>query len=222
MNTQYKVLSETDKTILKSYQNIVEGLSDYLGEGFELVLHSLENLDQSVIKIMNGHYSGRSEGSPITNLALNMLSKFQENDGYNYLSYFNRNKKGVMLKSSTIAIEGENKRIIGFLCINFYYDTPVERLINNMIQTETSSSAVETFSDNAEELVLNALAEATAKVHNDASISNVNKNKEIVAYLYHKGIFNLKDAVVITANNLGISKNTVYLHIRGLSNKERP
>jgi predicted transcriptional regulator YheO len=192
-----------------------------MGEGYEFVLHSLENLDQSVIKIMNGQYSGRTEGSPITDLALGMLSKFEENGNQNYLSYFNRSKKGVMLKSSTIAIEGENKRIIGFLCMNFYYDTPIGNLINNFIQTESNSSSVETFTESIEELVLNALDEAKIKVFNDVSILSINRNKEIIACLYNKGIFNLKDSVIIVANNLGISKNTVYLHIRGLAEKEK-
>ena len=32
--------------------------------------------------------------------------------------------------------------------------------------------------------------------------------------LYDKGMFRLKDAVVIAADLLGISKNTIYMHIR--------
>ena len=43
------------------------------------------------------------------------------------------------------------------------------------------------------------------------------KNKEIVAILYQKGIFNLKDSVITIANHLGISKNTVYMHIRNMN-----
>ena len=44
-----------------------------------------------------------------------------------------------------------------------------------------------------------------------------NKNKEIVAILYQKGIFNLKDSVITIANHLGISKNTAYMHIRNMN-----
>ena len=40
------------------------------------------------------------------------------------------------------------------------------------------------------------------------------KNKEIIARLYSKGFFKLKNSVVECAEALGISKNTVYLHIR--------
>ena len=44
----------------------------------------------------------------------------------------------------------------------------------------------------------------------------MNRNKEIIAILYQKDIFNLKNAVPKVAERLGLSKNTVYLHLRNL------
>jgi len=57
-------------------------------------------------------------------------------------------------------------------------------------------------------------------VLNDFSVSPQNKNKEIIIQLYQRGIFNIKDAVLKVASLLGISKNTVYLHIRNLKEQE--
>ena len=48
------------------------------------------------------------------------------------------------------------------------------------------------------------------------NISAANRNKEIIAILKQKSIFNLKDGVVLVAKHMGISKNTVYLHLRNL------
>ena len=42
----------------------MDGLALYLGEGYEFVLHSLEDLSHSVVKIINGHYSNRKPGAP--------------------------------------------------------------------------------------------------------------------------------------------------------------
>jgi predicted transcriptional regulator YheO len=56
-------------------------------------------------------------------------------------------------------------------------------------------------------------------VNEDATIPLYLKNKEIVTQLYHQGIFKLRDAVLLVARDLGISKNTVYLHIRPLKKK---
>ena len=40
----YLVLTATDKAILASYAAMVPNLGEYLGDGYEIILHSLENL----------------------------------------------------------------------------------------------------------------------------------------------------------------------------------
>ena len=47
-------LSKTDRQILHSYASMIEGLSAYLGSAYEISLHSLEDYNHSVVKIMNG------------------------------------------------------------------------------------------------------------------------------------------------------------------------
>ena len=72
-------LTKTDRAVLESYKILCDGLANYLGEGYEIALHSLENYDSSVIKIINGYYTGRKEGAPITDLALHMLEDIKRN-----------------------------------------------------------------------------------------------------------------------------------------------
>lgn len=118
MDIPYIELTATDRQILNSYALMLDGLGAYLGEGYELVLHSLESLDHSVIKIINGHYTGRKEGSPITDLALKMLGELERDPARTVSPYFNKNKSGALLRSCTIPITGEHGRIIGLLCMN--------------------------------------------------------------------------------------------------------
>ena len=75
-----------DRMVLESYKTLCEGLANYLGDGYEIVLHSLENYDNSVIKIINGYYTGRKEGAPITDLALHMLEDIRHNNGKDYIA----------------------------------------------------------------------------------------------------------------------------------------
>lgn len=216
-------LSETDHKILESYKTVLDGLADYLGEGFEFVLHSLHDLDRSVIKIINGQYTGRREGSPITDLALSMLAKVEEQGDTGHISYFNRNKKGEPLKSATIVIRGEGGKAIGLLCINFYMNTPLFDVLHTFLPQASGlreTTVAENYVEEVDDLIAEAVAEASTKIRRDATISNTNKNKEIVGLLYHKGIFNLKDAVVKVADQMGISKNTVYMHVRNLNNTQ--
>lgn len=218
MNDLNVNLTETDRLILESYKVSVDGLCDYLGPSYEFVLHSLEDMNNSVIKILNGFHTGRTEGAPITDLALEMLSRINEAQDMPYISYFSKNKKGEPLRSATIAIKGENNRIIGLLCINFYLNSPFNDVLRTFIPEQSASFfyANENFENNVEEIIEKTVNQAKQRVLLDNSITVSLKNREIIAELYKKGIFNLKDSVIRTAELLGISKNTVYMHLRNL------
>lgn len=217
MSHYHIVLTEKEKLTLSSYKVLVDGLADYLGNGYEIILHSLEDMEKSVIKIVNGHYTGRTEGSPITNFALSMLETLKKNNDKKALSYFNRDKNGVMMKSTTIPITGEADRIIGLLCINFYTNLPLSEVFAKFMPNDSNLHIAESFSDNIDDVIISALEEARTKVLSNPNISTSNRNKEIISLLSEKGIFNLKDSVVKVASFMGISKNTVYLHLRNIS-----
>lgn len=214
-------LTKTDRAVLHSYKTVIDGLGEYLGPGYEIVLHSLEDYDHAAIKVINGHYTGRKEGAPITDLAVRMLSEIKESDsGHKNMIYFNQSGKGTPLRSATLPIVGEKGRIVGLLCINFHMEIPLHEYLKGLTQTEEvdeRSSIVETYSRNSDDLILSAVEMARLEVSNNAEISALNRNKEIVAILNQKGIFQLKDSVMKVAKTLGITKNTVYLHLRKLS-----
>ncbi len=181
MESQSFSLAEHDRAILYSYVNVAEGVAEFLGNFCEVVIHNLENMDHSVMHIINGHLSGRQVGASISEVTLSFLNRMMAEPNLNHLYYFAKNKRGETFKSSISAIMGDKGNIIGLLCINMYLSSPISDLVHFM----TPSSS--------------------------------NKNKEIVSILYQKGIFNLKDSVVTIADHLGISKNTVYMHIRNMN-----
>lgn len=211
-------LTETDRQILQSYRNVVAGLENYLGEGYEIVLHSLESMEHSVIAIANGHHTGRQEGSPITDLALHMLHSIEEEEQTGFISYFSKNRKGEPLRSSTIVIYGENHRAIGLLCFNFYLNTSVYTVVANLMDESknTPPMITETFVDNADDLLSRVVEQVRQDVNNDGRILSSLKNKEIIRRCHAQGVFQIKNAVSRVAQLLGISKNTVYLHLRAL------
>lgn len=211
-------LTIVDRQILKSYSEMINGLAQYLGTGYEIVLHSLESFSESVINIVNGEHTGRKIGSPITDKALELLSILNEN-GKSSETYYSTNAKGEPLKSTTIAIRGENNRIIGLICMNYYMNTSFNDFISNFtpIKIDTNASAsTETFANNVDDMISATLNNVKKQIYKDQSISSTNKNKAIIFELNNRGIFNIKDAVQKVAEELGISKNTVYLHLRNL------
>ncbi len=209
------VLTPADRLVLEAYGNLLDGLAQYLGDGYEIVLHSLEDLERSVVKIVNGHHTGRTVGAPITDLALSMLARITQQEGAPAISYFTQNRKGEPLKAATIAIQGENRRIIGLLCINFYLNTPFAQVLAAFTPPAAAPvRVIETFGENTAELVEEAVARTRLQVDTQAAIPVSMKNRQVVAILYRQGIFNIKNAVDLVAAAMGISKNTVYLHLR--------
>ena len=217
MEPQGIILTDTDRQILLSYRNLVRGLEDYLGDAYEIVLHSLESMENSVIAIANGHHTGRTEGSPITDLALNMLNSIQEQDN-GFISYFSKNRNGEPLRSSTIVIYGENHRAIGLLCINFYLNTPLYNIVRDFTNDtkETDAELPETFASNVEDLLVRIVEQVRTEVEQSPLIQPSLKNKEIIRRCHAQGVFKIKNAVSSVADILNISKNTVYLHLKSL------
>ncbi|MDN3114115.1 PAS domain-containing protein [Enterococcus faecalis] len=205
---------------------MLDGLGNFFGSTHEVILHSLENLESSAIKVINGHFSNRKEGAPITDMALKMLSQVESEHDYAVKPYYNKNQKGVILKSSTIPVIGENDRIIGLICINMHLEMPLIDYLQDLLpsgqQNDMSQELKnsEHFSDNINELITTSLTKVKQAVESDPNVSHLNQNKEIVIRLYDQGIFNLKDSVIKIADRLGISKNTIYLHIRNHKKEE--
>jgi len=206
-----------DFDILKSYEAVVDGLAMLIGSHCEIVLHSLQDLKCSAIRIANGEHTGRKIGSPITDLALRMLHDMTGADSSVSRCYFTRAKSGVLMKSVTTAIRNREQRVIGLLCINMNLDVPFSQIISTFMPPETQDQEVPSsvnFASSVEDLVMQTLEFTIEEVNVDRTVSNNAKNRQIVLNLYEKGIFDIKDAINQVADRLNISKHTVYLYIR--------
>ncbi|MBV7300977.1 PAS domain-containing protein [Enterovibrio paralichthyis] len=208
--------TEQDRVILKSYEAVVDGLAALIGQHCEIVLHALEDLNRSAIKIANGENTGRQVGSPITDLALRMLRDIEGSERNFSRAYFTRAKGNTLMKSITVAIRNGDNRIIGLLCININLDAPFSQVLQAFMPTEEARQAVSSvnFASDVDELVDQTVERTIEEINADKSVSNNTKNRQIVMELFDKGIFDIKDAINRVADRLNISKHTVYLYIR--------
>ena len=210
-------LTKQDSAILESYKSTVQALAAYLGDAYEIVLHSLGDPENSVIEIANGFHTGRVVGAPITDLAVSWLEKLKNGgEEVNQYSYYSKNKLGEPLKSSTIAIRGSQNKIIGLLCINLYLGTPFINLVSNLIPQETSIFASENFAAGPE-TVDRELNNAKEQILSNPLIPSAQQKKEIIRILHHHKVFEIKTSVEQVANALDISINTVYFHLRNIA-----
>lgn len=204
-----------DRAILDSYRPLVQSLADLLGPHCEVVLHSLEDPRRSVASIANGHVTGRAPGSPLTDLALDMLREARSG-GPLHQTYFSTARNGRPLKSATTLIRNAEGRDIGMLCLNLDLDVPLHRFAATYAPAPEPGlrHRPEYFASNAAELLETAVDAVLREVADDPAAPASQRNKRIVTALFDKGVFEIKEAIHYVAARLKVTRHTVYMHIR--------
>jgi predicted transcriptional regulator YheO len=214
-----------DTSILKALEPIVEGLAQYFGKHFEVVLHATEDLLHSVIKIENGSVTGRIVGAPMTDYGIELLKRAATSMESVFDSYLSTTSDGRTLRSFSAVIRNNLGKPIGVLCFNMDMSAPLIDYLETASSKDTQSRPLpgETFPSSASDLVRASLNRALSRVEGQHSMSSTKRNRLIVAELYGMGVFDIKDAPHLVAREMGVSVYTVYNYVRGarfLKNQE--
>ncbi len=205
-----------DRAILAAMEPVVDAVATLFGSHCEVLLHSLENLNHSIVKIRNGQVTGRGVGSPITDLGIKVLKDTGHIENDIVGSYLSNTEDGKTLKSITALIRNGTKPV-GMLCINVDLSVPLLEVLKSLLPETLGTprdESPEHFVMSAEDLVRRSLDKAIIQVSANREISHQLKNKAIVTELHGQGIFDIKGAVEIVAKELAISRYTVYNYIR--------
>jgi predicted transcriptional regulator YheO len=210
-------LTAADRSILSAMEPVVDAIATLFGEHCEVLIHSLEDLSHSVIKISNSGVTGRQIGSPMTDLGIKVLKNAEHTESDVIGSYYGKTNDGKTLKSVTALIRNGTKPI-GILCINLSLSAPLMDILRHFLPDTTmdgrNGESPEHFVMSTEELVRRSLDTAIAEIGAKREISHQVKNKLIVSELHDQGIFDVKGAVDIVAKELGVSRYTIYNYIR--------
>lgn len=216
MDVKQVRFTDEDRALLANYFRLADTIADLIGPYCEVVIHSFESLENSIVKIVNGHHTGREIGSPITDLGLRMWRAFEKTGEVSPKSYFTTAADGSLLKSTTCILAGSHCKPIGMLCVNMNLSFPFPDIVNTLMpKCHLSQSLVsETFSNSASELIHQALSAAMVEVDKDNTVSNKSRNKAIIRYLFDNGVFEFKETTTQVSQQLGISRQAVYKFIR--------
>ncbi|MDY7028197.1 MAG: PAS domain-containing protein [Spirochaetota bacterium] len=210
-----RVPTEEDRAILKNTATIATGIARQFGEYCEVVVHSLEDIEKSIVAIENGQVTGRSVGGPMTDFALSILEKCDQNSEEVFGPYYTWSEGGHSLKSTTTLIKNTGGQPIGFLCMNFDISAPFGALMESLLPALSGNQTVsEHFPLTAKDLVDASYTEIVEEINRMTGVSPTQKNKMIVEELYKRGIFHIKNGIDIVADKLGISRYTIYNYIR--------
>lgn len=209
-------LPPLDREIMLSYFSLSEAIAGLLGESCEVVIHRLGKFEQSVIKIINGHHTGRKVGSPITDKGLQLLNLYQNDKSVTQHHYFSHLPSGELIKSITHIIIGSSAQPIGLFCINFNLSYPLDKMMQSLMQMDTLSSSLknEHFITHPHQLIETAFQNAVTEVEKYTQKNAKLYKKLIIRSLFENRIFELKEAVFIVAEKLSLTPHAIYKHLR--------
>ncbi|MGI6585997.1 MAG: hypothetical protein GX301_07580 [Gracilibacteraceae bacterium] len=203
--------------ILKGMIPLVDGIASTFGKNCEVVLHDIRRPQSSVIAIANGHITGRSIGSPMTEYGLATLRKGQFDKPI--VNYRKKTKDGKFLKSSSLFIKDEKGKLIGFLCINYDISelTIARNIINdftNIIEdTDFDEDSGESFGSTVNEMLSSIVNKTLESVGKPVAFISKEEKVNIVQTLDQKGVFLIKGAIDYVAKVLCVSRYTVYNYL---------
>lgn len=205
---------------LEPFLPMVDFLAEILGNNAEVVLHDLSDMECSVVKLRNGHISGRKIGDPVTNFVMKVVSQDTLDSNFK-CNYVGLSKDNRQLKSSSFYIKNDEGKVVGMLCVNMEIEEYLKArefldkffLTNDIPKEKSVSHSHETFGHTVSEMIDAAINNAIA--HYDYEISRLTsaEKEAIVNALNIEGIFLLKGAISKVAVALDISEPTVYRYL---------
>lgn len=213
--------------LIESLKKIVDGISGTFGSRCEVLLHDLRNLDDldhSIIKIANGHVTGRTVGGGITDKGLMHIRSGVTKDLI--LNYQSATQDGRQLKSSSMLFMNDEGKPLAALCINFdvtdilSFNVAIQDIFtmspdiqDSDVRDAREGEPTETFQGDIVSTLEN-IADRVIRDYGKAVPSMGRKEKmDIVRQLESQGFFLIKGAIKLIAIKLRISKFTVYNYL---------
>jgi predicted transcriptional regulator YheO len=211
--------------LLAAFCPVVDCVADLFGPDCEVVLHDITLPERSIVRIRNGHVTGRKVGDSLTDLGL-MVMRDPEKGLETIGNYNPRTRSGHLLKSNAVAIKDARGALIGFLCINL--DVSSMQGLRDVLQgvgddlgkfflvPETSRAAAPREEHFEKDLmprlweIIDKTIKGTAKSPDSLSSGD---RQEIIGDMDDKGLFLMKNSVHRVADSLGISVPSVYRYL---------
>ncbi|MDE2749213.1 MAG: PAS domain-containing protein [Chloroflexota bacterium] len=178
----------------------------------EVVIHDFSDLEASIIHI-EGDISGRQVGGGATDLLLTEARNGNfARDFHNYQTALPNGRK---MKSCTMFLRDEGGAAYGALCINLDVGIfeAAHRILGEFLALDAGSEVSETLSDDIQSTIHSILREAVNDMGAELPIMSKEDKIELIARLDEKGAFQVKRAVPLIAEELGLSRSTIYNYL---------
>ncbi|MEU0991415.1 PAS domain-containing protein [Streptomyces sp. NPDC005953] len=207
-------MTAEDELLLREAEKITTAIGRMFPGLCEVVLHDLRDPDHSLRAIEN-NLSGRTVGEPATELG---RARIQDPDFPAVVqNYPNRFPDGRAAKSTSIGIKNSSGAYVAAICLNLdisVFDGVVSGISRLIATDEGERPLHETLRARTVE-ELHGVAEdfAARRGRSPQALTTADK-RELVRTLEAQGFLQVKHAVRTLAGILGVSRATVYNHLR--------
>lgn len=196
---------------LKPYQNFIDAVVTLFDPFVEVAIHDLQN---GILAAIYNSFSKRKVGekSPLKELKVN-IEEFPDV----FPPYNRRNWDGRELKCTSITLRDEMGKPIILICLNV--DTSLLVQTQNILEAflkikEKSVNPIEAHGEGCEQQI-SFLTEHFLKERRISKNSlDRNSKKELIEFLYYKGVFHFKNSVPFVAKSLKLSRASIYNYIK--------
>ncbi len=210
---------------------IMDALASVAGRHIEVVLHDLAHPEASVIRIINGHVSGRKRGSPLLDAPdndrgflglLNQPSTPQGPEPTVFTGYPTTSVQGKPLQSATVLFKDENGKPQLSLCFNAdnsAINSAREALALLLPQPPEEKPEQEAGLEETLDEIIRACIPPTGQLRTGASKQ---EKVDIVRQMQIRGMFMVRGGVEKAAKVLGVTRYTVYNYLDQLRKAAEP
>lgn len=214
-----------DEYRLELLKGVAQALANVVRGDTEIIIHDLRNPERSIVKIVNGHISGRHEGQPIIaglfgdqafDVTIKQISRGEPNGLRVVENYRSTTSDGRTLESSSVILFDEEANPSSALCVNFDPSSlnQIQKALDSLVPASGAGSSDEPENEpTVEELVTQIIDSALQAF--DAPVSRLSKQEKVaaVAIMHERGLFMLRGSAELVAKRLGATKFTIYNYL---------
>jgi len=136
------------------------------------------------------------------------------------VNYKTKTKDGRILKSSSVFIKDNQKKIVGCMCINYdltehsmFYKVMDDFCTTTDPDKEKSEKSMEIFTNNVNEVLENIIQEAIKKIGKPVALMQKKDKLMVTNIADEKGAFLIKGAITKIAKEINVSRFTIYNYL---------
>jgi uncharacterized peroxidase-related enzyme len=210
--------------LLRTLARAVEPLAAAMGPDAEVVLYDLSVVPESVVAV-GGNVTNIEVGSPATP---EVSYQLRNGGGADLISYTAPQRDGRLVHSSTVLLRDDNGGLAACLCINIdrtrlqQASLLLEGYLSVGVDFHSDIEEVgahERFPSTVEDLADQLVREAIEEAGIPPELMQKQHKLAVVSRLQARGLFNIRDAVELTAKALSVTKFTVYNYLNELQDR---